>query len=179
MGFTLPQMDQTKVCTKCELVLDLGGFAREARGRFGRRSICKKCDCLRAKRRQVSDGGKIRAAQRARWSANRDEQQVKRIARMFSLPVSVAETLCSSGCNICNADPGVHAHRHAVDHDHGVSGAASVRGVLCARCNCALGYFESGQVRKGITDDPQWASAATAYLQRYASRIRATALSHA
>jgi hypothetical protein len=59
----------------------------------------------------------------------------------------------SGRCAICGV-PERTTRRLAIDHDH-TTGA--VRGLLCQRCNMALGMFE---------DDPDRLTAAAAYLSR-------------
>lgn len=74
-------------------------------------------------------------------------------------------------CEICGADITALAkdHKgrmrpiHAIDHDHsccatGASCGNCVRGILCRRCNSALGYLQ---------DDPRVARQAAEYLQKW------------
>ena len=84
----------------------------------------------------------------------------------LDLVLSFAETLA---CEICGADLTVRALDskkrlrpvHAVDHDHGccpggLSCGKCIRGILCRKCNVAIGY---------LNDDPTLARAAADYLK--------------
>lgn len=83
----------------------------------------------------------------------------------LDIVLNFAETLA---CAICGTDLTVHAldHKkrlrpiHAVDHDHaccpgGRSCGQCVRGILCRKCNVAIGY---------LNDDPALAQALADYL---------------
>lgn len=85
----------------------------------------------------------------------------------IDIVLQFAETLA---CAICGTDLTVFAldHKrrlrpiHAVDHDHsccpgGTSCGRCVRGILCRKCNVAIGY---------LNDDPALAKAVSDYLER-------------
>lgn len=59
-------------------------------------------------------------------------------------------------CALCRRDPKLKK-RFSVDHDH-MTGR--IRGLLCMRCNTAIGH---------LLDEPGRALAAAAYLERHAS----------
>jgi hypothetical protein len=59
-------------------------------------------------------------------------------------------------CGICGTPPKA-GRRHAIDHDHATG---LVRGLLCHRCNVALG---------GLGDSVEGLQAAIAYLRRHAA----------
>ena len=73
-------------------------------------------------------------------------------------------------CSVCaTSTPGGYGTWH-IDHDHaccsGVNSCGScVRGLLCARCNLGLGYFN---------DSPDTLASAMAYLLRSADRVGST-----
>lgn len=74
--------------------------------------------------------------------------------RKFNLTVSEYRELVARPCEICGTQEG----RICVDHDHE---SGEVRGVLCVKCNSALGMLD---------DDPIRAYAAGMYLDAFNDR---------
>lgn len=65
------------------------------------------------------------------------------LRRKFGItPEDYATMLEAQGgvCLICQAPP--KKHRLAVDHDHATG---AIRGLLCSKCNSALGWFEKNR----------------------------------
>jgi hypothetical protein len=88
-----------------------------------------------------------------------------RLKRHFGLtPAEYDAMLLAQGgmCAICGAAPFEGAKRHPVDHDHETG---TVRGILCGRCNRALGLFQ---------DDREILTRAIAYLTRSSSGATST-----
>ena len=86
-------------------------------------------------------------------------QRVKALQKNWELtPGQYDAMLDAQGgvCAICSGENTRKDHRHlAVDHDHKTN---SRRGLLCDRCNLALGWF---------WDDPDVLGIARAYLEAY------------
>lgn len=67
----------------------------------------------------------------------------------YNLPYDTYLEMAKDGCNIC----GVFTERHLqVDHDHSCCNKPSscgkcVRGIVCNRCNQAVGKYESNKLR--------------------------------
>ena len=60
-------------------------------------------------------------------------------------------------CPICN----VVVHRGVVDHDHDRTVGNNIRGVICGRCNSAIGFFESiARRREGLRGEHGYARTA-------------------
>ena len=75
------------------------------------------------------------------------------LRRKYGLSIEVYEFLClvqDQKCAIC----GEEVEKLHVDHEHGTG---RVRGLLCGKCNKAIGL---------LNDDPQLLSAAAVYLQK-------------
>jgi 5-methylcytosine-specific restriction endonuclease McrA len=60
----------TKVCTKCKEGLSLEAFGPKRRGKFGRKSECKKCLAEKEEVRRTSDPEACRAYKRKWWAEN-------------------------------------------------------------------------------------------------------------
>jgi hypothetical protein len=81
-------------------------------------------------------------------SGRRDQRAMNMIWR-YGLTLADYETLFivqGGVCAICHQPPG--AQRLSVDHDHACcpgyrSCGKCIRGLLCARCNSSLGWFEN------------------------------------
>jgi hypothetical protein len=136
-------------CTKCGEVKPETEFHREVRNplRNGKRTQCKSCDLLK--------NNKYRKANRD--LVNKKRVQYNRAKKAFFPPDLFDERLAAQNgvCAICGAkDAGGRGAFHA-DHDHATE---TPRGVLCHRCNIALGHFR---------DNPEILQAAIEYLNKY------------
>jgi len=136
-------------CTKCGEVKPDTEFHREARNplRNGKRTQCKSCDLLK--------NNKYRKANRD--LVNKKRVQYNRVKKAFFPPDLFDERLAAQNgvCAICGAeDAGGRGAFHA-DHDHATE---TPRGVLCHRCNIALGHFR---------DNPEILQSAIEYLNKY------------
>jgi hypothetical protein len=138
-------------CTKCGEVKPIAEFHREARNteRYFKRSHCKSCDAEK-NRLYISNEEKRnkRNSKRVEWN---------RSVKAFFPPELFKQRLQEQNgvCAICGAeDAGGRGAFHA-DHDHENS---TPRGVLCHRCNIALGHFK---------DNPEILQSAIEYLNKY------------
>lgn len=137
------------LCTKCGETKPVDDFYREPRNtlRQFRRTQCKKCDIK--KNKSYKDKNKE--------ILNKKRVQHNRLKKAFFPPDLFDARLANQGgvCAICGAqEAGGRGQFHA-DHDHTTS---SPRGILCHRCNIALGHFQ---------DNPEILKAAIAYLEKY------------
>lgn len=144
-----------KRCKKCGAVKSLDDFYRNRGARDDRRPECKACaNATRLKRYRGNrdrEIARVRAWQKANpgrvkaWrQKNRDRlnKQLRKIhlRNKFGLTVEeYADILEAQGgvCALCKAPPtpGISLH---VDHDHGTG---EIRGLLCVRCNNAIGLL--------------------------------------
>lgn len=133
----------------------------------------ERCDPCRATRRTLAGKDRQKAwraanPERSRSNWNKYNQKrlgdpeyvqlrAERALTKYGLtPATFADLLESQGgvCAICKGDRNGPGARFHVDHDHVTN---RVRGLLCGRCNTAIGLMQ---------DSPEALNAAAAYLRR-------------
>ena len=138
-----------KYCKHCDTTKPFSEFykirvkRKDGSIRESYRSMCQTCDKARKSKRD------------RRTSKERAEQHLLKKYKMT--PASHKALLESQGnrCAICGTtEPGGRYNKFHVDHCHETG---KVRGLLCHRCNYALGYFQ---------DNPQNLQNAIQYLER-------------
>ena len=164
-------MDE-KRCTKCGEVKPLDEFHRQTATRDGRRPDCKACtaarrrtwyeqnrdrELARVSAWQAANAERVRATQRAFRESGKKRLSNRKahLKRKYGLTLEAYDELLAAqggGCAICGRTPKSDIALH-VDHCHR-SGA--IRGLLCFRCNNALGDLDH---------DLELFRAATAYLE--------------
>jgi hypothetical protein len=153
-----------KQCNACGNKKPLEEFKPDQRSRDGCQGQCRECANTR-EREAFAAGKRSYAAARKQWWAQNGERHNKRrrTAHMQKLGVSIDKydevfEQQDGNCAICRQPETAmlkgKLKRLAVDHDH-VTGV--VRGLLCARCNRALG---------GFRDDAQLLQRAISYLEQ-------------
>ena len=147
-----------KQCVKCGEAKPLGEFYTERSARDGRRNDCKACNLAAKAARHAAnpEPGRERAK---RWNRENPERYAQRMAeyresgkkkvadrkshlkRTFGLTVEQYEVMLAAQggvCAICERPPRDDISLH-VDHDHRTG---VVRGLLCFRCNNAIGDLD-------------------------------------
>ena len=156
-----------KRCKKCGVVQELSEFYANPGARDGRRPECKQCTAAnrkawyqRNRRKVIARVQRWREDNRNRYltyqrdyKRSRPEQERDGyLRRTFGITLSGYERLLESqagGCAICGRSPKPKAPLH-VDHDHE---SREVRGLLCVRCNNALGLLEERPERLYLAAD--------------------------
>ncbi|HEX7165502.1 MAG TPA: endonuclease VII domain-containing protein [Acidimicrobiales bacterium] len=172
-----------KTCVKCGETKPLDAFYRMAGMRDGYRNDCKACNLAAKAQRHRENPGPARERVRAWQLANPDKVRAKQaeyratgrkrvadrrsyLKRKYGITLEqYDELLAAQGgvCGICGAAPRDDISLH-VDHDHGTG---ERRGLLCFRCNNALGDF---------ADDSERLYAAVEYLADHDPEQRALAV---
>ena len=155
-------MADTKACSSCKRILDLDRFyIRKDTGRPG--TECRECKCARGKRRYETHTAQHARAVKRRYDTH------GRFARYGLTAEQYDAMLVEQGgvCALCRAEkPGGKGKWH-IDHGHETGQSyhgfkatgGPVRGLLCHRCNQALGFYEGLLRRVGF-------DAVAAYLRR-------------
>jgi RNA polymerase-binding transcription factor DksA len=146
-----------KTCNNCGIVKPLDDYYRNPRGRGGLRPECK--DCTKERRREWYIRNSAREVERVRqWALANPEKVAERIAaakgseqkkladrkshlkRKYGMTIADYERMFDAQggvCAICG-EPRPEERTLHVDHDHETG---VIRGLLCFRCNNALGDF--------------------------------------
>lgn len=151
-------------CRDCRLEKPVSDFVKNSRLPSGRTKQCKQChnEYLRRRREDPTVMQRHKESS-AKWrERNPGADRDKHLRRKFGITAErYDEILLSQNgvCAICNRDEPVvrralsGKEKLSVDHCH-ITGR--VRGLLCFRCNTALGAFG---------DDPAMLMKAAAYLE--------------
>lgn len=177
----------TKVCVTCGEGKSLGEFGPSKTGRLGTTAKCRSClrvyrnarrairiaqhgDMAREQERQGNRRYRKRHRERAneqsqRWRvANPDKRADTVLRHGHGIGLEEYNSMLEAQGGVCGScgrsetavDPRTgRIRRLHVDHDH-VSG--KIRGLLCTKCNMAVGFVE---------DDPSRARSIAWYLERY------------
>lgn len=152
--FGTPAAD-TKVCIRCGDEKPIVEFNQNPTATDGLRSYCRDCDRKKATEWGDENRERKRETSRAWYANNRDRFRAYDLKRKYGITgTAYAEILQAQDgrCAICRTDdPGARSFH--VDHDHETD---IVRGLLCSRCNTALGL---------LREDTTVMAAAIAYLE--------------
>ena len=123
-----------KYCTHCNTTRDLNEFykirvkRKDGTYREGHRSMCNFCDRNRKTKRD---------------KLTKKERAEKHLFSKYKMTPEEFTSLLESQenkCAICKTlDPGGRYNKFHVDHCHKTE---KIRGLLCHKCNYALGYFQ-------------------------------------
>jgi len=139
----------TKNCTGCKKEKDLDEFSPQPTGKLGRHSKCKACHNAAAKKHWMKNKVVLMARQKIRYHESKSWVKAKYGLSKDEFNAMVEAT--NGLCQICHNPPSRRSL--SVDHDHATG---KVRGLLCERCNLAIG---------NMLDDPARLRAAAAYLE--------------
>jgi hypothetical protein len=157
-------MEVRKRCSGCGSDKALDGFYANARGRYGRHSLCKGCMdskraasfaaavaagdsrvpaskccpmCLQAL--PASDFSRHKLSWDGLRTYCRSCERVVRRSGKYGLPREAVEDMLSrEACESCGGQFAGDSEKH-IDHRHS---DGAVRGVLCQRCNTTIGQCE-------------------------------------
>lgn len=185
-----PQVEAgQKWCRRCKTIKSVSHFGPHASTKDGRQTYCRGCFAAIYRERRQREGHVVRPAdipvghkfcrgcQRVLpfedWAARSTndglafqcktcmsaKERAKHLARSYGMSLAELDDMLAAQhgvCAICQTAPAIH-----VDHDHRTG---QIRGLLCFRCNAALGQ---------LADDPLVLRRAARYLERSRSSARA------
>lgn len=140
-----------KRCARCGVEKPLDEFHNKVESKDGKQSQCKLCNNKRVKEWQAANPKRHRENWK-RHTLNRNS--LVRKAREYNIDFEELQTLVNNAngfCEICKREP---IKWLVVDHCHDTM---LVRGILCERCNQALGLF---------ADNPEYLENAIKYLSK-------------
>jgi len=137
-----------KTCKTCKTLKPIKEFNKAPGNKDGYNNSCKLCKKKYAKERGQKNKEKI--------SQKKREKDLKRNYDFTVQEYNLLLRKQKGKCNICGStDPGKNRKYFPVDHCH-LTG--KVRGLLCNKCNCALGL---------LNDDLKMLEKATNYLKKH------------
>jgi hypothetical protein len=158
-----------KQCTRCHNIKSLDAFSRLRENKDGRREACKEC-CKEYNARYFAQLSPEKRTQRLtkdkKWKqANKERLRkswFKGNLKKYGLTLIDYEQMLlsqSALCAICHKEETCQINGRtlplAIDHNHSTG---AVRGLLCSKCNKALG---------GFNDSVELLLAAIDYLHKY------------
>jgi len=142
-----------KPCSRCNRRLPVDQFKRNRRQPDGFQTYCHSCrreyGMLHYQRRKAENENFL-----TEQAAILRRQVLARKLLKYGLTQSQYDSLAAKGCAICSGPPNGRG-RYAFDHDHKTG---KFRGLLCSRCNTALGLF---------LDNPNLIGSANKYLAEH------------
>jgi hypothetical protein len=107
-------IENFKCCSRCKEILSIDMFYQYPNKRY--RANCTKCETIRVKKHQL-----------------------KNLYGLSYIEYLKMVEQCDNKCHICNKEETAQGKSLAVDHNHKTG---EIRGLLCQRCNIALGGFK-------------------------------------
>jgi hypothetical protein len=152
-----------KKCSRCDTEKPTSEYHKDRRNPTGLYGWCKNCAKEKAREYRANNLEKVRESQKRARQKRPHVYWAKNLRSAFGITLEDYERMFNEqkgmcavcGCKETEIHPRSNALRRlAVDHCHQTG---RVRGLLCNRCNRAIGLFR---------DDPQIISNAINYLER-------------
>jgi len=131
----LVTLDIKKECSRCHQPKPLSDFTKRSGRSVGVASSCKQCLSETRPYRPYVKGTKYP-------SSNPAHQRNKSLQRLYGITSAEYDAMLEvqgGVCKVCKGPPHGRRERYHVDHDHDTG---KVRGLLCHKCNVALGMVQ-------------------------------------
>lgn len=149
--------DGQKHCARCDSWLALGNYHRNKRQWDGLHAYCKQCMAAGSLRRYENERDRLLALGRIYRAKNRRKRNDARMRSRFGISLEEYEIKLKQQNGLCAICRKVGKKALHIDHSHRNN---QNRGLLCFRCNVALGSFG---------DSIEILGEAISYLQKYAA----------
>lgn len=149
-------MMATLHCSDGNHDLPLSEFTPGQINKPGTFRMCKVCRAKRSADQYARNRERVNKRCREWYSKHREHRATLARVRKYGITRAALEAM-GSVCEICQSDlkiVGAKQNTIHVDHNHATG---EVRGILCGRCNTAVGMLK---------DDPALARRAAAYLEK-------------
>lgn len=133
----MSEMPELKVCSKCKRKLPPAEFYKDKRTKSGLTCWCQQCSLFRS--RSYGDENRDKVAAVRRRTARR-----RLLKSVYGISEAQYESLllvCGGVCEACGK-PDEYGNKLCVDHCHKTD---AIRGILCRKCNVALGLVGDDQ----------------------------------
>jgi Autographiviridae endonuclease VII len=156
----------SKICPNCKLEKNLSKFSRDKYKKDGRCSWCKECiknadngaaRKVRSDKFYQDNKERLLLWQKERNVSNTEFRRSNRLLKYYGITISDYNKIFdeqSGCCAICVKHQSEFKKILCVDHNHQTG---KVRGLLCHKCNTALGLFQ---------DNPEILELAAEYSKR-------------
>jgi len=130
---------ETKMCPKCKIEKPFGEFYNRTTSADGKRCRCKVCESEEARLYREANSEKIKEYGRRYREANPEKIKEANLVSRYGITLADYDALLQAqdgGCATCGEAPPDSGYL-CIDHNHDTG---QVRGLLCPRCNTALGF---------------------------------------
>lgn len=135
---------ESKCCSKCNIEKPLNKFHKKKGGKYGLRADCSDCVAVFQVTYREINSDKIKADKRKYHADNPDVKRKHHLRSNYNISLDDYQAMLvkqNYQCAICDTtEPRNAQHKHFyVDHCHKTN---KLRGLLCYRCNSAIGYLD-------------------------------------
>lgn len=133
------------ICSTCKEEKELNQFHNSAKLHAGYRVKCKKCANLATRKSYIKHNQKQLIKSREYRSSNPDAGRNARFKYKYGISLEEYNLILKAQDYKCAICPNKHTLKSKLDVDHSHD-TGKVRGLLCRRCNLAIGQFKDSML---------------------------------
>lgn len=149
---------QEKICSLCKVSKPLEDFYKESRVKDGRARRCKKCHGEKTERYRKENPEVYRKASLRHWHKSDIKKRQAQWIKRYGITLEQYEEMYDNQKGVCKICKNTCSSRQCLSVDH-CHKTGKVRGLLCVKCNTALGM---------LNDDVHKFKTAIEYLNQHA-----------